>query len=98
MYDPSTRRETWAFQRTGTKDHAQNPCLIRLPFNFVEYENSPDREIEPVSHIERFHNIEGADTGSYQPSDPFSDGVGLVARFEIFDAQPFSDVMLFGWV
>jgi hypothetical protein len=72
--------------------------MIRLPFNFVEYDGSPDRVIEPANHIDRFHNTSGSGTGNYQPVDPYSDGVGMLVGIEVFDATPFSDVMEFHWV
>jgi len=66
--------------------------LVRLPLNWVEYDNDPERVLEPLNHIGNFRQITGAEAGNYLPVNPFTDGVGLMAGIEVFDALPFAEV------
>lgn len=92
-FDPSTRRETWVFQRTNLKDRTGKQCLKRLSFNFVEYNSSPDRLLEPLAHMEYVRSIdESNSTNQLVATSPESDGAGLVADFEIYDDNPFQGV------
>jgi hypothetical protein len=75
------------------------PCMIRLPFNFVEYDSNPSMAFEPINHVPycRAHNLSDA-TNNYVPVNPRTDGSGVVAGIEIFDAPPFAEVQEFHFI
>ena len=95
-FDPDTRHETWCFLRVP--DHRpglnRDDRLIRLPFNIVHYEDSPDGFIEPRPPSE-LYDFTG-DNFDLIAAPGRSQGLGRVVRFEIFDTIPFEGVHGFG--
>ncbi len=89
-FDPKLKRETWLFQQTNLKDGYGRPCMKRLGFNLVEYDGIPELHVEPV-------NCEQLVTSSEDPEivDPYIDGTGVVARIEVVEGEPFSELMEF---
>lgn len=78
-FDPALRRETWVFQKLF--DEKGRPVYRRMRFNFVEYDGSPDRYIEPVS-MSDFYDILSADVLQ-------DDDRGRVVGFEFYTGRPF---------
>ncbi len=89
-FDPTQRRETWVFQRTGIKGRDGKPCLKRAEFIWVEYDDEPERLLEPRSHVEKFHDV---DTFG-NPVVPETDGT-VIAGFEFIDSAIVNEVIQF---
>jgi hypothetical protein len=86
-FDPLLRNETLCFQRTNRVNADGKPCMLLLPFKFVEYDGNPDRYLEPHNWSPFFHASFGAagDTNIWNHVDPVTDGT-IIARIEVFDS------------
>jgi hypothetical protein len=84
-FDPSTRRETWLFQKMGIDQVTGKPMYRRLGYNYVSYDGSPDKYLEPVvSELENYPGMNPNVSG-----EP-----GIVVGFEFFDSRPFEGIGL----
>ena len=87
-FDSRMRREFWVFQESGTRNPlTDKPCFRRLPYNFVQYDDSPDRYLEPVADVQ-FSNED-------KIMNPLTDGHGHVAGFEFVKGQPLGEIHRF---
>lgn len=88
--DPTTKIETWIFQRIGTAPLGQGgsgqPVYRRLPYNLVSFDGDPTQYVEPDSASGDFwRTIDG----TCIPIDPRAEGCGMVASVLYVDARPF---------
>ena len=79
-FDPRERKETWLFQKVTTI--GGTPVYRRLRYNFVQYDDSPERYLEPVNS----DNI--ADTLGDGTVFKAQSHFGQMVGFEFFDARP----------
>lgn len=81
QFDPKLRRETRLLKTLFTDGKRGRPVYRMLPYALVEYDNDPDRYLEPLS-IEQ-----------YGPNDrltnPAVDGPGQIVGFEVHNTRPF---------
>jgi len=73
--------------------------MIRLPYNFVEYDGNPDRAFEPINHVPFAvaHDAANA-TNNFVPVNPRTHGGGVIAGIEIFDSPPYAEVQEFHFI
>jgi hypothetical protein len=73
--------------------------MTRLPFNFVEYDGHPEREIEPINHVPYAltHDLSNP-TNNYIPVNPMVHGAAVIASIEVFDSPPLAEVMEFHFI
>lgn len=69
------------------KDAQGKPGYRRLGLNLVEYDNSGNMVVEPVS-LQDDHAV----------SNPVTQGTGMVRSVEFIDGQPFRDVQQFDFM
>jgi len=92
QFDPTQRRETWVFQKTGTDPVFGKTIYRRMGFNLVSYDGSPELSIEPINNEQvapSFNN------GSGTVIVPNVDGPGQVVDFQFFEGRPY-EVHSFG--
>jgi len=93
QFDPAQRRETWVFREMFT-EHGRK-VWKRAGFNFVEYDGSPERYIEPVNDF-MFSVPVGEGGADASLIDPHVDGTGSVVGFEFINEQDWNGVQHFG--
>ncbi len=91
QYDPALRRVTKVFQRTRIEARNGKMCYKPAGFQYVEYDGSPDRELEPINMVERFHDI---DNRFGNPVVPETDGT-MIAGVEFIDSGIVNEVHRF---
>jgi hypothetical protein len=94
QFDPKLKRETWLFQKVRVKDSLNRQCLQLLPFRFVEYDEDPNRFIEPANHEEWGLNH----ARGFAPFVPMTDGAGVCASIETFERPPLAEVHEFHYI
>lgn len=89
--DPTTKLETWIFQKIGTAGGGQagaggsKPVYRRLPYNLVSFDGDPTQYLEPAALSDFARVLDG--TGI--PIDPRVDGATNIVGILYCDARPF---------
>lgn len=87
QYDNTTRKETWYFQRSGSRGNPANYGVRTLGYIQVEFDDEPG-----VIYFEPESRGQFADRQNFMS---VRDQQALITRLEFVDGQPYGEVMHF---